>query len=346
VFRPASGNPFRDAPQDRIQVGYLGRNTADCGEQVVVCRRGPQTVEIHCHGGRAAAALVVELLVERGCRTARWEDRARDQQRDVIAAEAQTALAHARTDRAATILLDQSNGALQGELASIAGQIETGQHAAAVAALSQLLDRMPIGLHLTQPWRVVIAGRPNVGKSSLINALLGYQRAIVYEQPGTTRDAVAALTAIDGWPVELIDTAGLRTSDDEIERAGIRVARERMAEADLVVFVSDASQNWTAEDDDLLQSVPARMLVHNKSDLAEVTHDRPAGQFASALTGVGIDRLISAVGARLVPHPPPDFAAVPFTPRQAKILKQSLAAIQRSRMQQAAQLLATMDIAE
>ena len=90
----------------------------------------------------------------------------------------------------------------------------------------------PLGLHLARPWQVVVAGPPNVGKSSLINALAGYPRAIVHWAPGTTRDAVTVETVLDGWPVELCDTAGLRTAGDAVERAGIELARRKMAQAE------------------------------------------------------------------------------------------------------------------
>ena len=89
---------------------------------------------------------------------------------------------------------------------------------AAAARIREWLAWEDFGLHLTRPWNVVLAGRPNVGKSSLINALLGYTRSIVFDQPGTTRDVVTAATAIDGWPIELSDTAGLRESPSRWRR--------------------------------------------------------------------------------------------------------------------------------
>ena len=95
---------------------------------------------------------------------------------------------------------------------------------------------------------MVIAGPPNVGKSSLINALLGFQRAIVFDLPGTTRDVVTAVTALDGWPVELSDTAGLRSSDDPLELAGIEQAHRQAAAADCLLLVFDASQPWSARE--------------------------------------------------------------------------------------------------
>ena len=102
-----------------------------------------------------------------------------------------------------------------------------------------LLARADLGRHLVRPWSVVLAGPVNVGKSSLINALAGYGRSIVHHAPGTTRDAVTAATAIDGWPVELCDTAGLRPAATPVERAGIERAQERLAQADLAVLVFD-----------------------------------------------------------------------------------------------------------
>ncbi len=94
----------------------------------------------------------------------------------------------------------------------------------------------------------MVAGRPNVGKSRLLNALAGYERAIVDPTPGTTRDVVTVRTALDGWPVELADTAGLRDSDDAIESAGIALARARQADADLTLLVLDRSEPLTETD--------------------------------------------------------------------------------------------------
>ena len=105
----------------------------------------------------------------------------------------------------------------------------------------EMLQFRDLGLHLTTPWRVVLAGAPNVGKSSLMNAIAGYQRAIVSPTPGTTRDVVTVTTAIDGWPVQLADTAGLRETQDELESAGVALADAAIGEADLVIVVSDAS---------------------------------------------------------------------------------------------------------
>jgi tRNA modification GTPase len=167
----------------------------------------------------------------------------------------------------------------------------------------------------------VIAGRPNVGKSSLVNALVGYQRAIVFDQPGTTRDVVAVSTAIDGWPVELADTAGLRQAGDALEAEGIQLAENEIAAADLVLLVFDASQPLQSEDTSLLGKWPDALLVLNKSDLPAAGEHPTGAVQTSALRREGIDTLLKAISRRLVPDPPPPGIAVPFTQRQVGMLE-------------------------
>jgi tRNA modification GTPase len=190
--------------------------------------------------------------------------------------------------------------------------------------LQMLLSRADLGRHLTRPWRVVLTGAPNVGKSSLINALLGYQRAIVFDQPGTTRDVLTATTAIDGWPVELSDTAGLRADGDAIEAEGVTRALAQVAAADLVIEVLDATaaQEWPGHRGQVTEDRSQRdiLVVHNKCDLGLPPDDgRPPGICVSAKTGQGMDNLIRAIAECLVPNPPRS-AAMPFTERQISAL--------------------------
>jgi tRNA modification GTPase len=196
---------------------------------------------------------------------------------------------------------------------------------------------------LTQPWQIVLAGPPNVGKSSLINCLLGYERAIVFDQPGTTRDVVTALTALDGWPCELSDTAGLRETRDELEQAGVERAQARIAKADLVIVVQEANQvPLNSPNSNLLSPdscLPRILQVLNKIDLASNVPGRQQTATdvicTSAKTGQGIEELITAVVAQLIDRPPDPGEAIPFTPRQAKQLHAASLALSKTDFQAA-----------
>ncbi len=150
-------------------------------------------------------------------------------------------------------------------------------------------------MHLEKGWRVVFIGSPNAGKSSLINALLGYQRSIVLSKPGTTRDVLTATTALEGWPIELIDTAGLRSSNEPLEEAGMRLAVQEASQSDLVLLVSDASQDWTTQQDRWLSQFPNVLVVHNKQDLAGGRGGkRPEGIETVAISAEGLGPLTTA----------------------------------------------------
>jgi tRNA modification GTPase len=339
---PNSGRPLGCRRTDQLVVGRFGREP---GEEVVVCRCSDKSVELHCHGGHAAVAMIQQALVERGGQVVAWQDWVVGHHRDPITAAAHIALAEARTERTAAILLDQYHGALRRALEEIDEALGRGEMLSAGRQIDALLTRAEVGRHLTRPWQVVLIGRPNVGKSSLINALVGYPRAIVHHTPGTTRDVVSATTAVDGWPIELSDTAGLSLpdgvhggaaagpverepwegaglyqSEEALHQAGIGRARERLAGAELVVLVFDASEPWSAADGALIEAWPDGLVIHNKSDLPRTTGRRPPGLWTSALTGDGVDALGQALADGLVPEPPPPGAAVPFTSAQCERL--------------------------
>jgi tRNA modification GTPase len=318
LFVSARGRSLETASIDVILFGRWQRTD---GEEVVVCRTAPDTVEIHCHGGRIAAQAILESLVARGVFMIEREAWLASRVPGELESAALLLLPQARTFRTAAILHDQTSGAMRRAIEQMLATLDSDPSSVA-AQLDTLLSHARLGQHLIEPWRVVFSGPPNVGKSSLINALVGYERAIVYDEPGTTRDAVTVATALDGWPVELCDTAGLRYEASGIERLGIERAVERLATADCRVLVFEAASPWTADLDALLAAWPGAIVVHNKADLAPAdTSNRPAGLATSARTRQGIDLLAATIARSLVPAPPASGDALPITPTQVAVLK-------------------------
>jgi tRNA modification GTPase len=303
LFQPRSGS-LPPAPEPRrCWLGRLGGGAAD---EVVVGVKETSPVpriEVHCHGGPEVVRLLTETLESHGVHRCSWQELERS--------AAAAALAEARTVRTAAILLDQYQGAFQRAVDAILAAWDRGDTAEAGRGLEGLRRWDGVGRHLTVPWRVVVAGAPNVGKSSLINALAGYPRCVVAPTPGTTRDVVTTVVAVEGWPVELADTAGLRAAAGPVEQQGIDLARAAAAAADLCLWVLDASTTpvWPPS------SAALRLLV-NKVDLpAAWGLERAAGAVhVSARTGTGLAELCEALAGWLVSDPPPPGDAVPFTP--------------------------------
>jgi tRNA modification GTPase len=266
---------------------------------------------VHCHGGQEVVAYLMEVMAAKGAVACSWQELDRRTSEDPLQCLAREALGQAQTVRTAQILLDQLRGTLARSLRSIIALLEQENVAGATAQLQELARRAALGRHLVDPWKVVVAGPPNVGKSSLVNALAGYNRCLVSPLAGTTRDVVSITLAIDGWPVELLDTAGWRDARG-LEREGIERARQVAAEADLCLWLVDGSSELVRPG----ARAARRREVITKVDLPPAWNWEalPGAIPVSALAGHGLDELCQTVSQELVPDPPPAGAAVPFTP--------------------------------
>jgi tRNA modification GTPase len=318
LFRPLSPKipwPPTDAEPGQFWLGRFGEHPeSPAADEVVLALRHvvPQPrVEVHCHGGAEVVRWLLETLEAEGVWVCSWQELDGLTTADPIQAAALAALVEAPTVRTAAILLDQYHGALRRALEAVGAARQGHDPDEARRLLDQSRRYAAVGRHLTTPWRVAVLGAPNVGKSSLVNALAGYQRSVVAATPGTTRDVVTTLLAVDGWPVELADTAGMRDEGDVLEREGIDRARRTARTADLRLWVLDASEPAVWPD----PSLGALRCVINKIDLSPVWElDVAQGAVrVSARTRAGMDDLCRALAGWLVPDPPPPGAAVPFT---------------------------------
>jgi tRNA modification GTPase len=292
------------APTHTIQFGKMTRDGKVIDEVLLAVLRAPRTftredtVEISCHGGILPAKLVLDALLAAGARPAEpgeFTKRAFLNGRiDLTQAEAVADLIHSRTELALAAANEQLAGKLSQRinrlrddlmhtLAHVEAHIDFPDEDIApdtkeklvqrlengIAFMDELLGTASEGQILRRGIRAAIIGRPNAGKSSLLNQLLGRDRAIVSHIPGTTRDTIEETANIRGIPVVFIDTAGLRESHDEIEREGIRRSRETLAQAELILHVMDASEPLTESDEMYLEEFAGkkRILVLNKTDL-------------------------------------------------------------------------------
>jgi tRNA modification GTPase len=254
---------------------------------------------------------------------------------DRVQEEAALRIPRALTLRAAQVLIEQHEGALaaaRDELLSRAGWPWVEKR------LRRLRATAAFGRGLVRPPRVVIAGRPNVGKSTLANALLRFDRMLVHPDPGTTRDTIEEIVSLRGLPFMLVDTAGLRQARSEIEREGVRRGAQALRRADVALLVFDASVPLQEEDLRILarNRTRARVPVLNKSDLPAVipagliegkTGARPV--IVSALSGAGLSELEERILRAAYPNMPAKGEAVLFTPRQERLVKEGLAAALR-----------------
>jgi tRNA modification GTPase len=246
-------------------------------------------------------------------------------------------LTAAPTLRSAEVLLDQVHGALGRaleHLIGVTGRVAPlGPDSPLLSELDALIRRADVGTRLVRGWKVVITGRPNVGKSRLFNKLAGFERSIVDPRAGVTRDVVTIRTAFGGWPVELSDTAGDRDSSDDVEQQGIGRARRERRAADLVLLVLDRSEPLQDVDRALLETMTDALVVANKSDLtsawdtATINRGATSVPSVSSATGEGLEGLVHSLEMRLVPEPPAPGLAVPFRAEHLRSLERGRACL-------------------
>ena len=324
-----------EATTHTIHYGKVTRAGKTVDEVLCAVMRAPRTytrediVEITCHGGILSAKTVLDTVLENGARMAEAGEFTKraflNGRLDLTQAEAVADLIHSQTELALTAANEQLAGKLSQRinqlrddlmdaLAHIEAHIDFPEEDISPDTKDQLINRMERGIAfmdellstanegqiLRRGIRAAIVGRPNAGKSSLLNQLLGHDRAIVSPIPGTTRDTIEETANVRGLPVVFVDTAGLREGRDEIELEGIRRSRDSLSKAEFILHVLDASQPLTEEDEKYFAEFAGkkRILVRNKMDLPRKL-ELPALAVPSpevcCLTGQGIESLKDAI---------------------------------------------------
>ncbi len=320
--------------------GWIEHRGETVDEALCLVMRGPRSftgedvVEFHCHGGPAIIRRTLEAVLDLGARLAAPGEFTRraflSGRIDLAQAEAVADMVAGETDASVRAAARQLEGGLSQRLeglrrtlvetlALLEASVDFSEHEdvqsisredleerldAVICSLAELIDDSGRGRLLREGARLVIAGRPNVGKSTLMNALLRKERVIVTPEPGTTRDIVEEALDIGGVPVRMLDTAGIRAHAGDIEKLGVELAKRAVSDADFVVMMIDGSSALTEDDRLLAEMVEAPAVVAiNKSDLpAAVSEEEACKLFPpsaivriSALQGEGLDGLETAI---------------------------------------------------
>ena len=378
VFSPMDGRPLADHPARKLIYGTLYDREGRAIDRALCTwspapgsYTGEETAELQCHGSPTVLTLALEALFAQGAKQAGPGEFTRraflNGRLDLAQAEGVMDLIDAETPAAARMAAGQLAGALSQRVGRVYdGLVDVMAHfhavldypdedldpfttetitdalTAARGELQALLATYDRGRVITRGVPCAIVGRPNAGKSSLLNALVGFERAIVTDIPGTTRDTVEERVSLSGVLLRLIDTAGLRETDDAVEKLGVERSRAAMEGAELILAVTDGSADFTAEDAEVMRLAAASgrpwIWVMSKQDLtgpcalwsAAPEGGSPAACVSlSARTGYGMDRLEQAVAA-LFPAPEGFEAGALLTnARQAEAAGRARAAIRR-----------------
>jgi tRNA modification GTPase len=345
LFKSISEKKLSEVPTHTIHYGHLvdPKNGRVVEEVMVSVMRGPKTftkedvIEINCHGGIVSVNRVLQHVLKYGARLAEpgeFTKRAFLNGRiDLSQAEAVMDLIRAKTDRAMNVALGQMEGrlsklirTLRQEILEILAHVEVNidypeyddveemthkmlkEKASYVQGeIKKLLQTSEQGKILREGLSTVIVGRPNVGKSSLLNSLVHENKAIVTDIPGTTRDVIEEYVNVRGVPLRLLDTAGIRETEDIVERIGVERSRQVLKEADLILLVLNYSDQLTVEDENLFKAVTGMdvIVIINKTDLPQQIDMEKVQELAvghnivttSLLEDKGIDELEEAISS-------------------------------------------------
>lgn len=310
IFVSASGKKMAEAENRKFLYGHIADGDKLIDEVLVVKMKGPHSytaediVEIHCHGGVVSVKKILNLILSKGARLAEKGEFTKrgflNGRIDLTQAEAVIDMIKAKTDISFDMGLNQLSGALsevlnklKDELVSMQALIvanidfpdEDIEDAAyhdlmersdkILEKMNNLLDNSKNSRLLRDGINTVILGKPNVGKSSLLNGLLKYDRAIVTDIAGTTRDIIEDYINLDGVLLKITDTAGIRETDDEVEKIGVNIAREKLKEADLVIAIFDISRDFDKDDEEILNLIKDKkhITILNKDDLDQKISD-------------------------------------------------------------------------
>ncbi len=342
IFKPTKGKTLREYQSRRLTHGHIINplNNKVIDEVLITYMKAPYTytaedvVEINCHGGIVPVKKILEIVIKMGAALAEpgeFTKRAFLNGRiDLSQAEAVMDMIQAKTEKGFDIALSQLEGTLSHEVGEIRHSIlEMMAHITVSidfpdddieeitykdlenrankihTRIEKLLKTADTGRIIREGLNTVIVGKPNVGKSSLLNALLRESRAIVTEVPGTTRDIIEEFVSIQGIPLKIVDTAGIRETEDIVERIGVERSKEIFNKSDLIIFILNASEPLSQEDETIIELVKNRqaIILLNKTDLPMILDiskvkallpGKPIIKI-SLIDGTGLDELESSI---------------------------------------------------